>query len=71
MVFPDARHDEVEAVVRATLHKGAPEELSLVIVRVAATEAWAVAASGLDDAEMQRGIIDVLEEALRATPATG
>ena len=72
MVFPDAQRDEVETLVRATLGRsGAPDQLSLVIVRVASTEAWAVAASGLGDAEVERGIIEVLEEALRAAPVSG
>ena len=66
LVFPQARRQHVEAVVRDTLaDRGGTDELTLTIVRLHATRGWSVHASGLRDALLERSFSEVIEEALK------
>lgn len=66
MVFPEARRQQVEAIVREALsHSGEPEDLTLTIVRMSATNDWTVHATGLGDPVLEISFCDVIKDALR------
>jgi hypothetical protein len=66
MVFPDALRPHVEGTAaRAFGHAGAPDGLTLTVVHMPATRDWSVHATGLDDPVLERGLCDVVREALR------
>jgi hypothetical protein len=67
MVFPEARRQLVETVLRDVLgpHHGGTEELNLIIVRMTAPKDWAVHASGLGDPVLEASYSDVIRDALR------
>jgi hypothetical protein len=69
LVFPEARRDQVESVVRETLgiHAGGTSELTLTIVRLARASGWTVHATGLGDPVLERTYCDVIEEALKSS----
>jgi hypothetical protein len=67
LVFPEARRQPVEAVVRDTLaERGGTDELTLTIVRLDATRGWSVHATGLSDELFERTLSEVIEEALKS-----
>jgi hypothetical protein len=65
-VVPESRRAEIKEIIRTALgHRGAPEHLSPVVVRLAAQDGWSVEPSGLGDPVLERGYGDVVEEALK------
>ena len=67
MVFPEARRQDVETIIRDALgaHHGGTESLDLVIVRITAPKDWAVHASGLGDPVLEASYSDVIRQALQ------
>jgi hypothetical protein len=67
LVFPEARRDQVQAIVREALgsHAGGTSELTLTVVRLARASGWTVHAAGLGDPVLERSYCDVIEESLK------
>lgn len=66
IVFPTRHQQRVEAIVRGELAAYAGiEELTLVITRATEPWRWSVQAAGLGDKLRERGMADLVEEALK------
>jgi hypothetical protein len=66
MVFPARDLERVEPVVRRALTaRAGADALSLTILRVSYPRGWSVQATGLGDPILERGLSDVVEDALK------